>query len=238
MRTRTAAGAALLLIAAAALAGCGAEEGAPSDKKLAKASSSVDCSDASLNQADWVENCAGDSEGAGTGGDGADDAAPSVDETVHVLGDPALTVGDEGTGVLEMTPTTVVFVKESDGNSPAKDVFVVVTVKKRPTTAAPADESSPMGPGGWQWKAPGGQALDEGDGESYNVVLSDFNTSGAIQPGSFVWDAEAFDLTAAQAKGGTLVYVDGEGTAHQWKMPAKDSGPQVAEVKKDLSTVG
>ncbi|NEB42232.1 hypothetical protein [Streptomyces sp. SID14515] len=137
-----------------------------------------------------------------------------------------------------MTPTSVVFAKESDGNAPAKDVFVVVTVKKRPTTAAPADESSPMGPGGWQWKAPDGQALNEGDGESYNVVLGDFNTSGTIQPGSFVWDAEAFDLTAAQAKGGTLVYVDGEGTAHQWKMPEQDSGPQVAEVKKDLSTVG
>lgn len=237
MRTRTAAGAALLLVAA--LAGCGAEEGAPSDKKPpVKASPSVDCSDASLSQAEWVENCAGDSEGAGAGGDGADNAAPPVDETVHVLGDPALTVGDEGTGVLEMTPTSVVFVRESDGNSPAKDVFVVVTVKKRPTTAAPAEESSPMGSGGWQWKAPDGQALNEGDGESYNVVLSDFNTSGTIQPGSFVWDAEAFDLTAAQAKGGTLVYVDGEGTAHHWKMPEQDSGPQVAEVKKDLSTVG
>ncbi|MFL3869279.1 hypothetical protein LT966_22010 [Streptomyces griseobrunneus] len=237
MRTRTAAGAALLLVAA--LAGCGAEEAAPTAKEpSAKASPSVDCSDESLGQAEWVENCAGDSEGAGTGGDGTDDAAPPADETVHVLGDPVLTVGDEGAGVLEMTPTTVVFAKESDGNAPAKDVFVVVTVKKRPTTAAPADESSPMGPGGWQWRAPDGQALDEGDGESYNVVLSDFSASGTIQPGSFVWDAQAFDLTAAQAKGGTLVYVDGEGTAHQWKMPEQDSGPQVAEVKKDLSTVG
>ncbi|MCQ1575354.1 hypothetical protein [Streptomyces parvus] len=236
MRTRIAAGSALLL--AAALAGCGAEDGAPSgEKPPTKASSSVDCADASFDQAEWMENCAGDSEGAGTGGDGTD-GAPPVDETVRVLGEPALTVGDEGVGVLEMTPTSVVFAKESDGNAPAKDVFVVVTVKKRPTTAAPADESSPMGPGGWQWKAPDGQALDEGDGESYNVVLSDFSASGAIQPGSFVWGAEAFDLTAAQAKGGMLVYVDGEGTAHQWKMPEEDSGPHAAEVKKDLSTVG
>ncbi|MGQ4733305.1 hypothetical protein ACUN3E_37320 [Streptomyces sp. Ju416(a)] len=236
MRTRTAVGAALLLVAA--LAGCGGEGDASSgEKPPTKASPSVDCADESLDQTEWIENCAGDSEGAGTGGDGTD-GAPPADETVHVLGEPALTVGDEGAGVLEMTPTTVVFAEESDGNSPAKDVFVVVTVKKRPTTAAPAEESSPMGPGGWQWKAPDGQALDEGDGESYNVVLGDFNTSGAIQPGSFVWDAEAFDLTAAQAKGGMLVYVDGEGTAHQWKMPEEDSGPQVAEVKRDLSTVG
>ncbi|MFJ6316110.1 hypothetical protein ACIQJW_08515 [Streptomyces californicus] len=236
MRTRTAVGAALLVVAT--LAGCGAEEGATSGKQpSAKASPSVDCSDTSLSQSEWVKSCAGDGEEAGTGGDGTD-GAPPAGETVHVLGDPALTVGDQGAGVLEMTPTSVVFTEKSDGNAPSKDVFVVVTVKKRPTTAAPAEESSPMGSGGWQWKAPDGQALSEGDGESYNVVLSDFNTSGVIQPGSFVWDAEAFDLTAAQAKGGTLVYVDGEGVAHQWKMPEQDAGPQVAEVKKDLSTVG
>ncbi|MEV6796703.1 hypothetical protein AB0M87_33250, partial [Streptomyces sp. NPDC051320] len=54
------------------------------------------------------------------------------------------------------------------------------------------------------------------------------------QPGSFVWDAQIFDLTTAQAKGGTLVYVDGEGTAHRWKAPASDAGPQVAAVKKHL----
>ncbi|MYX14365.1 hypothetical protein GTY67_13260 [Streptomyces sp. SID8374] len=238
MRTRIAAAAAVFLACSLTACGEGGDPAAPKAEAQASASKKVDCSDESLGQAEWVENCAGDSEGAGTDGDGTDDAAPPTDETVHVLGDPVLTVGDEGAGVLEMTPTTLVFAKESDGNAPAKDIFVVVTVKKRPTTAAPAEESSPMGPGGWQWRAPDGQALDEGDGESYNVVLGDFNASGTIQPGSFVWDAEAFDLTAAQAKGGTLVYVDGEGTAHQWKMPAEDSGPQVAEVKRDLSTVG
>lgn len=238
MRTHAAAAAALLLACSLTACGDGAEPAAPKVKAKESSSKQVDCSDGSLGQAEWMENCADASEGVEAGSDGSDAAAPPVDETVHVLGDPALTVGDEGTGVLEMTPTTVVFAKESDGDSPAKDIFAVVTVKKRPTTAAPADESSPMGPGGWQWKSPDGQALAEGDGESYNVVLGDFNASGTIQPGSFVWDAEAFDLTAAQAKGGTLVYVDGEGTAHQWKMPERDSGPQVAEVKKDLSTVG
>ncbi|MEU8623334.1 hypothetical protein [Streptomyces sp. NPDC048669] len=236
MRTRIAAGTALLLVAA--LAGCESEGDGSADKPAAKAaqpSPKVDCSDTSLGQAEWVKNCSG--KAAGTGGDGRDEA-PSADEKVHALGEPALTVGDEGVGVLEMTPTTVVFAKESDGDAPEKDVFAVITVKKRPTTATPAEEISPMGSGGWQWRAPDGQALDEGNGESFNVVLGDFNTAGPVQPGSFVWDAEAFDLTAAQAKGGTLVYIDGEGTAHQWKMPVADSGPQVAEVKRDLSTVG
>lgn len=95
MRTRTAAGAALLLVAA--LTGCGAEESAPSNEKSqTKASPSVDCSDTSLGQAEWVENCASDSEGAGTGRDGSKPAAPPTDETVHVLGDPALTWAPRG----------------------------------------------------------------------------------------------------------------------------------------------
>jgi major membrane immunogen (membrane-anchored lipoprotein) len=42
------------------------------------------------------------------------------------------------------------------------------------------------------------------------------------------------DLTKAQAKGGTLIYVDGEDAAHRWEMPFVDSGPNVADVKKHL----
>ncbi|MFJ7998924.1 hypothetical protein ACIQ7D_17510 [Streptomyces sp. NPDC096310] len=150
------------------------------------------------------------------------------------LGKPSPTVGDEGTGVLEMTPTTVVYSKVGTGNEPDKDLFAVITVKQRPTTAAPAGEVPPMSSGGWSWIAPDGQSVDEGNGQSFNVVMDDFSAAGPVQPGSFVWDAAVFDLTAAQAKGGTLVYVDSEGTAYRWKIPSGDSGPQVAEVKKQL----
>lgn len=238
MRSRNAAGAAVILVAA--LAGCASDQGVADKKPAAPAGQPApkpDCSDADLDQAQWLEHCSADSKGAGTGGDGRD-GAPPADETVHVLGEPALTLGGEGVGVLEMTPTTIVFAKESEGDAPDSGLFAVITVKKRPTTAAPAEEVSPMSAGGWQWRAPDGQALNEGDGQSFNVVLSDFNTAGPVQPGSFVWDAQAFDLTPAQAKGGTLVYVDGAGTAHQWKMPTADSGPQRDEVKQDLATLG
>ncbi|MEU2996936.1 hypothetical protein ABZ684_05065 [Streptomyces sp. NPDC006995] len=75
MRTRTAAAAALLL--ACSLTACGgtAEPAAP--KSTVKASApehEVDCSDTSLDQADWMEHCS-EADGSGTGGDGG----PSTD---------------------------------------------------------------------------------------------------------------------------------------------------------------
>ncbi|MFD0382343.1 hypothetical protein ACFQ2B_07520 [Streptomyces stramineus] len=48
------------------------------------------------------------------------------------------------------------------------------------------------------------------------------------------WRARAFDITDAQ-RGGTLVYTDGEGATYEWKIPAQDSGSQVAELKKKLA---
>ncbi|MFI5739211.1 hypothetical protein ACIA9I_12650 [Streptomyces anulatus] len=74
MRTRTAAAAALLL--ACSLTACGSDEPA-APKSTVKASApehEVDCSDTSLDQADWMEHCS-EEDGAGTGGDGG----PSTD---------------------------------------------------------------------------------------------------------------------------------------------------------------
>ncbi|WP_030757152.1 hypothetical protein [Streptomyces sp. NRRL F-5135] len=187
----------------------------------------TDCSNEDLSQAEWMESCSG-TEGSKGGSSQPTTAGPLE------LGTPVPTTGDGGTGVLEMTPTTVVYSKDGAGNDPDKDVFAVVTVKQRPTTAAPAAEVPPMSGGGWSWIAPDGQSIDEGNGQSFNVVMDDFGAAGPVQPGSFVWDAAVFDLTAAQAKGGTLVYVDSEETAFRWKIPAADSGPQVAEVKEQL----
>ncbi|MEV7427012.1 hypothetical protein [Streptomyces sp. NPDC091212] len=231
MRVHTAATAALVL--AVTLTGCGGGDSSDDAKPPAAAKSSepaekVDCTNSELTQAEWAVQC----DGTGTGGDGTDETV--VDSDPKPLGTPIETIGDGGAGVLEMTPTTVVYAKQDGGDKPAKDVFAVIAIKQRPTTAAAATEVPPISGGGWQWIAPDGQAIDAGNGESYNVVLADFNAAGPIQPGSFVWDATAFDLTDAQAKGGTLVYLDGEGDAHRWTIPGGDRGPQVAEVRGDL----
>lgn len=150
------------------------------------------------------------------------------------LGKPAETVGDGGTGELEVTPTTVVYVDEGGGETPEHGTFAVVTVKDKASGAVAAAEAPPASGGGWAWIAPDGQSVDSGGGTSFNVVLDSFNNAGEVQPGSFTWNAVVFDLTAAQAKGGTLVYTDGNGTAHRWKLPAENTGPQVEQVKGEL----
>lgn len=217
-------GAALLLVLA--LAAC--SEGGGTNSKSAGSTLPVNCSAKDIPEADWVEHC---SEAQGPHASGG----PKEGDTIGLaLGKPAATTGDGGTGVLEMTPTTVVYSTDGAGNEPEHDVFAVVAVKQRPTTAVAATEVPPISGGGWQWIATDGQAVDEGDGISYNVVIDGFSPAGPVQPGSFVWDTVVFDLTTAQARGGTLVYLDGEDAAHRWKIPAEDTGPQTAEIKKLL----
>ena len=156
-----------------------------------------------------------------------------VEKTLK-LGDPAQTIGDEGTGVLQITPDTVVYVQEGSGEKSANGVFAVVTMKVKAMTGAPASQTAPITGDGWKWIAPDGEAIDYDSGNSSSISMDKYNSGGEVQPGTYEWDSEAFDLTAAQAKGGTLLYTDGEGTAYRWTMPATDSGPHVAEVKKQL----
>jgi hypothetical protein len=152
------------------------------------------------------------------------------------LGAPARTTGDGGTGVLEITPDTVVFTKEGGGETAKNGVFAVVTMKDKAMTAVAADEPAPIGGGGWKWMAPDGEMIGFDSGNSSNVVMDKYNNADAIQPGAYQWRSQVFDLTEAQAKGGTLIYIDGEEKAFRWEMPSTDSGPSVAEVKKQLES--
>jgi hypothetical protein len=243
MRTRTmrpAAVAALLL--AAVLTGCsepGHDDGPDSGEKPAaakssspKAKPSVDCSDQSLDQATWMKNC---SDKAGTGGNG------TTSTQSLAWGKPAKTVGAQtpadggpGGGDLEVTPTTVVYAKTAMGSTSANGTFAIITVKDKATGSTAAAESAPIEGGGWQWIAPDGQALDEGENEASGVVPNGFGGGGMIKAGTWHWDTIAFDLTQAQARGGMIVYTDGAGATFKWKVPATDQGPEVAAVKKGM----
>ncbi|MFF3928297.1 hypothetical protein [Streptomyces hirsutus] len=156
------------------------------------------------------------------------------DEGDMKLGEPARTTGDGGTGVLEITPDTVVFTKEGGGETAANGVFAVVTMKDKAMTAVAADEPAPISGGGWKWMTADGEMLGWDSGNSTSVVMDKYNNADPVQPGSYQWRSQVFDLTPAQAKGGTLIYIDGEEKAHRWEMPSEDSGPNVAEVKKQL----
>ena len=150
------------------------------------------------------------------------------------FGTPAQTTGDGGTGVLEITPDSVVFAKEAGGETAANGMFVVVTMKDKAMTGVAADEPAPISGGGWKWMAPDGEMIDTQVGNAYNIVVDKYNNADPVQPGGYQWRLKAFDLTEAQAKGGTLIYIDGEEKAFRWEMPSTDSGPNVAEVKQQL----
>ncbi|MFF4791810.1 hypothetical protein ACFY2M_19075 [Streptomyces sp. NPDC001276] len=150
------------------------------------------------------------------------------------LGEPARTTGDGGTGVLEITPDTIVFTKEASGETAENGLFVVVTMKDKAMTAVAADEPAPISGGGWKWMAPDGEMVDSDGGNAFNIVIDKYNNADPVQPGGYQWRLKAFDLTATQAKGGTLIYIDGEERAFRWEMPSTDSGPNAAEVKKQL----
>ncbi|MEU5900530.1 hypothetical protein [Streptomyces venezuelae] len=228
MRVRTSAVTISLLLAA--VTACGSDDGDPDEKSAAAKPSTkqVDCTDEYLSQKEWMDHCA--EESSGTGGDGTAGLAKTLK-----LGEPAETIGDEGAGVLQITPDTVVYVKEGGGEKSANGVFAVATMKVKAMTGAPAAQSAPITGDGWKWIAPDGEAIGFDSGNSTNVTLDKYSSGGEVQPGTYEWGSEVFDLTAAQAKGGTLLYTDGEGTAYRWKMPVTDTGPNVAEVKKQLA---
>ncbi|MEU4212445.1 hypothetical protein AB0F13_21025 [Streptomyces sp. NPDC026206] len=171
------------------------------------------------------------SSGSGTAGGGTD--SPREPAALG-LGEASRTVGAGTVGILEITPTTVVYVKEGTGVTSKFGTFAVVTMREKSLSANPADEERPAAGGGWQWLAPGGQRIPAGNGNAGKVVLATYDGSGAIAPGATRMRAKVFDLTPAQAKGGRVVYTDGTKSPDHWKIPAEDTGPQVADVKQRL----
>jgi hypothetical protein len=210
MRVRTTAATAALLLAA--LTACGSGGGDKADTKQPDKASAQTESD----------------------GDGQESSA--APEKGLAFGKSAQTTGDGGAGVLQITPDTVVFTKEASGEKAANGVFVVVTMKDKAMTAVAADEPAPISGGGWKWMAPDGEMVAFDTGNSSNVTMDKYNNADPVQPGSYQWRSQVFDLTAAQAKGGTLIYIDGAEKAFRWEMPSTDTGPNVAEVKKQLAS--
>ncbi|GAA4687999.1 hypothetical protein [Streptomyces youssoufiensis] len=150
------------------------------------------------------------------------------------LGKAAPTIGSGGTGSLEITPTAVTYTPTASQGmlKPTNGRYAVIAYKARAITAVAADETAPADNGGWTWTAPDGQSVTTLDGEATSVTPNGFTNSGPVNPGSYQWRSVAFDLTPAQAKGGRLVYTDGEQKTHTWTIPAQDAGPEAAKLKK------
>lgn len=159
--------------------------------------------------------------------------ALALGKTAHTAGSNHPVAGSGG-GVLDLTPTSVVYVPSGTGQTPVNGTYAVVAYKARSATAVAAAETAPAENGGWQWIAPDGQAVSTMDGDATSVTPDGFLGSGAVALGSYQWRSQAFDLTKAQ-HGGQLVYTDGEGKTYRWKMPSTDAGSEVAKLKKALA---
>lgn len=235
MNTRTAmaaiAAVACLTLGATA---CGADTdtGDSAKPKASKSSSKPsaskkpDCGpNSKLSSGEWVDQCG---EGQGLGAEG--DAKPKP------LGTAVKTVGSGGEGELEVTPTSVVFTAKAMDETSEKGVFAVVTVQDKATLNVAAADERLAGGGGWQWIAKDGLAIEfQNTQAALGITPESFTGGGPIQAGTNAWDSQRFDLTKEQAKGGTLMYVDGAGVAYKWKTPAADSGPQAEQLRRELA---
>ncbi|MFH8788348.1 hypothetical protein [Streptomyces roseoverticillatus] len=156
-------------------------------------------------------------------------AGPSAEPLA--LGKGTETVGAGGGGKLDITPVSVVYAAKTATDKPSHGLYAVVAVQERPMTDVAAAETTPTEKGGWQWIAADGQAVSA----EPNVFVPGLDAGGPIRAGATQLRARTFDIAAAQ-RGGTLTYTDGEGKTFRWQIPAQDSGPQAAKVKKALGS--
>ena len=129
---------------------------------------------------------------------------PGAGQAALALGVPSRTVGTKLVGILEITPTTVVYTKEGDGTTSRFGTFAVITTKDASLTANAADEEPADAngtKGGWRWIAANGQSVAEGNGTAYKVLVTGYSGVGKIEPGTYQMRSEVFDLTPEQAKG-------------------------------------
>ncbi|MFJ6571189.1 hypothetical protein ACIQNU_27620 [Streptomyces sp. NPDC091292] len=163
--------------------------------------------------------------------------APAVDDSGPAAvgwNEPQRTVGGKTIGILEITPTTVVYATKGGAATPQNGVFAVVVLSEKSMSANAADEESAAG--GWQWIGPDGKPVTPGGGNAGQVTLDGYVASGPIEPGTTATRARIFDITPAQAQQGKLVYTDGTEAPFAWRPPAQDTGPQVADVKGKLGS--
>ncbi|MGW4201694.1 hypothetical protein [Streptomyces sp. NPDC004726] len=176
---------------------------------------------------------------AGAGGDGTETGtAPEqvpmpLGKTVETIGAESPFEGGPGGGGLAVTPTTITYQKEAMSYTPRNGLFAIVTVKDHAVNATDAAEAAPIEGGGWQWIAPDGQALDQGDNEASSVNPDGFTGGGTVKAGSWAWRTLAFDISDAQ-KGGVLIYTDGAAQTYRWQMPKTEQGPELAALKKGM----
>ncbi|MFE0510104.1 hypothetical protein [Streptomyces sp. NPDC058964] len=135
---------------------------------------------------------------------------------------------------MRITPDTVVYVRKTSTGTPEHDLYAVVTFSAENRSKTPVTATTRIG--GFRWKAANGHIVSAGNSKSAaKIAPIGFSDGGPTVPtGTFRRNTVAFDITSAE-KGGTLVYVDGNGDAYRWKIPSANSGPVVSALKFALT---
>ncbi|MFF7770417.1 hypothetical protein ACIPIU_00400 [Streptomyces massasporeus] len=167
-------------------------------------------------------------------GDGTSDPQPSP-RTALSFGKTADTAGADGKGTAQITPETVVYVDKAGADAPEHGLFAVVTFKAG--NRAEESVTTTAVQGGFRWKTLDGKTIKAGNSKGARSVapvgFNDGSGKPAVRANTFQVNTVAFDITSVE-KGGTLVYVDGDGVAFRWKVPATDSGPTAKALKSAL----
>ncbi|GAA2295159.1 hypothetical protein GCM10010234_41220 [Streptomyces hawaiiensis] len=167
-------------------------------------------------------------------GDGTSDPQPDP-RTALEFGHTADTAGAGGKGIVQITPETVVYVDKAGAHAPEHDLFAVVTFKAGNRTKDTVTTTAAQG--GFRWKTLDGKTIEAGNSEGAgSIAPKGFNDGGGkstVRADTFQINTVAFDITTVQ-KGGTLVYVDGDGVASRWKAPSSSSGPTADALKSAL----
>lgn len=162
-------------------------------------------------------------------GDRSSTPEPSPRATLR-LGQSADTAGVGGRGAARITPDTIVYADRTGFGAPEHGLFAVVTYQSRNRTTSRVTTTA--GQGGLRWTTEDGRTVtDRNSKAATGVAPIGFSEGGAALPPEVGHqDVAVFDIAAGE-RGGILVYVDGDGTAFRWKIPASDSGAAVPALK-------
>ncbi|MCX5441146.1 hypothetical protein [Streptomyces sp. NBC_00063] len=168
-----------------------------------------------------------------TGSDDRSTPQPRPRSTLK-LGQSADTAGVGGRGTAQITPDTVVYADSTSFGTPEHGLFAVVNYQSRNRTKSRVTTTAEQG--GLRWKASDGHTVTARNSKAATKVAPigfseggpDFTSETGHQ------DVAVFDIAPAE-RGGTLIYVDGDGTVFRWKIPASNSGSAVPALKFALS---
>ncbi|WP_329436500.1 MULTISPECIES: hypothetical protein [unclassified Streptomyces] len=168
-----------------------------------------------------------------TGSDDRSTPQPSPRSTLR-LGQSADTAGVGGRGTARITPDTVVYADSTNFGTPEHGLFAVVNYQSRNRTKSRVTTTAEQG--GLRWKAADGHTVTARNSKAAEKVAPiGFSEGGPVFTRPTIHqDVAVFDISATE-RGGTLIYVDGDGTVFRWKIPASNSGIAVPALKFALN---